>query len=148
MAFNKTFEYTAAVRGYYYFKTIWQPKENEVLVCQFENGNSYDIFAIKTCDQRGSMVGHLSREVCRITNFITDCSAKVSIMFTETPYRRSPLVKGGLEIPCEASVSMHGTCLNLLLLERYKQFSEEFYIKPKEETVLGSFFTPVQEPQI
>ena len=51
MAFNKTFEYTAAVRGYHYFKTIWQPKENEVLVCQFENGNSYDMFAIKTCNQ-------------------------------------------------------------------------------------------------
>ena len=30
MAFNDTFEYTATVRGYHYFKTIWQPKENEV----------------------------------------------------------------------------------------------------------------------
>ena len=30
MAFNDTFEPTAAVRGYHYFKTIWQPKENEV----------------------------------------------------------------------------------------------------------------------
>ena len=28
------FEYTVAVRGYNYFKTMWQPKENEVLVCQ------------------------------------------------------------------------------------------------------------------
>ena len=118
MAFNKTFEYTAAVRGYHYFKTMWQPKENEVLVCKFENGNSYDMFAIKACDQRGNIVGHLSREVSRIANFITDCSAKVSVMLTGTPYRRSPLVKGGLEIPCEASVSMRGTCLNLLLLER------------------------------
>ena len=93
------------------------------------------------------MVGHLSREVFRITKFIIDCSATVSAMLTGTPYRRSPLVKGGLEIPCEASVSMRGTCLNLLLLERYKQFSEELYIEPKEETALGSFFTPVQEPE-
>ena len=30
MAFNDTFEPTAAVRGYHYFKTIWKPKENEV----------------------------------------------------------------------------------------------------------------------
>ena len=57
------FEYTVAVRGYHYFKTMQQPKENEVLVCQFLNGNSYDMFDIKTCDQRGTMVGHLSREV-------------------------------------------------------------------------------------
>ena len=48
MAFNKIHS-----KGYHYFKTIWQSKENEVLVCQFENGNSYDKFAIKTCDQKG-----------------------------------------------------------------------------------------------
>ena len=41
MVFNKTFEYKAAIRGYHYFKSIWQPKENEALVSPFENGNSY-----------------------------------------------------------------------------------------------------------
>ena len=147
MAFIKTFEYTSAVRGYHYFKTIWQTKENEVLVCQFGNGNSYDMFAIKTCDQRGIMVGHLPRKVSRITKFIIDRCATVSVMLIRIHYRRSPLIKGGLEIPCKVSVSMCGTCLNLLLLERYKQLSEELYIEPKEETVLGSFLTPVQEPE-
>ena len=58
------------MKGYYSFKTIWQPKENEVLVCQFENGNFYDMFAINTCDQRGAMVDHLPREVSHITKFI------------------------------------------------------------------------------
>ena len=106
MAFNKTLEYTAAVRGYHYFKTIWQPKENEALVCQFENGNSYDMFAIKTCDQRGTMVGHLPREVSHFTNFIIDRGATVSVMLAGTHHCRAPLVKGGLEIPCKVSVSM------------------------------------------
>ena len=69
-----------------------------MLVCQFENGNCYEMFAIKTCDQRGTMVGHLPREVSRITKFITDRGATVSVMLTGTHYRRSPLVKGGLEI--------------------------------------------------
>ena len=41
----------------------WQSKENQVLDCQFENRNSYAMFAIKTCDPRGTMVGHLPREV-------------------------------------------------------------------------------------
>ena len=63
MAFNKTFEHIADVRRYHYFRTIWQPKENKVLVCQFENGNRYEMFAIKTCDERGTMVGHLSRKI-------------------------------------------------------------------------------------
>ena len=136
MALNKTFEHTAVVRGYHSFKTTWQPKENEVLVCQFENGNSNDMFAIKTCDQGGTMVRHLPREVSSITKVIIDGGATVSVMLTGTHYRRSPLVKGGLEIPCKVSVSMRGTCLNLLLLERYKQLSEDLYIEPKEETVI------------
>ena len=42
---------------------------------------------------------------------------------------------------------MRGTCLNLLLLEKYKPLSEELYIEPKEEIVLVSFLTPVQEPE-
>ena len=88
MAFNETFEYTAAARGYHYSKTIWQPKENEVLVCQFENGSSYDMFAIKTCDQRKTMIGHLPREVSHIAKFIIDRGATVSVMLTGTHYRR------------------------------------------------------------
>ena len=145
MTFNKTFEYTVAVRGFHYFKSIWQPKKNEGLVCQFKYGNSSHMFAIKLCDQRGTMVGHLPCEISRITKFIIDRGATVSVILPGTHYRRSPLVKGGLEIPCKVSASMRGSCLNRLLLERYKQLSEELYIEPKEETALGSFLTPVQE---
>ena len=147
MAFNKTFEYTAAVRGFHYFKTIWHPKKNELLSCQFENGNCYDIFAIKTCDENGRMVGHLPREVSRITKFIIDRGAKVTAELQGTHYRRSPLVKGGLEIPCKVTVSMLGTCVNLLLLERYKQLTGELYLEPKEEVILGSFLVPIQAPE-
>ena len=96
MAFNKTYENTAAVRRYHYFKTIWQPKESEVLVCQFENGNSYDMFAKKTCDQRGTMAGHLPREFSCIIKFIIEHGATVSVMLTGTHYRRSPKY----QLPC------------------------------------------------
>ena len=47
------------------------------------------------CDQRGTMVGHLPPEVSRITKFIIDRSAAVSVVLTGTYYRRSPLVKVG-----------------------------------------------------
>ena len=117
-----------------------------MLVCQFENGNSYVMFAIKTCHQRGTMVGHLPHEVSRTTKLIVDRGATVSVMLTGTNYRRSPIVMGRLEIPRKVSVSMRGTYSNLLLLERYKQMSEELYIESKEETVLRSFLIPVQEP--
>ena len=67
-----------------------------MLACQFENGNSYDMFSIKAFDQIGTMVGHLPRDVSRITKFIINRGATVSVMLTGTHYRRSPLVKGGL----------------------------------------------------
>ena len=50
------------------FKSISQPNENKVLVCQFENGNNYDMFAIKTCDQRGTLVDHLPRKLSLLQN--------------------------------------------------------------------------------
>ena len=103
------------------------------------------MFAIKTCDQRGTMVAHLPSEISRITKFITYRGAAVSVMLAATHYRRSSLVKGGLEIPCKVSVSMRRTSLNLLLLERYKELSEELYIEPREETVLGSFLNPMKK---
>ena len=88
MTFNKTFEYTVAVREYHYFKSIWQAKKNEGLVCQFKYGNSSRMFAINLCDQRGTMVGHLPREISRITKFIIVRGATVSVMLPGTRYRQ------------------------------------------------------------
>ena len=51
------------------------------------------------------------------------------------------------KIPCKVSISMCGTCLYLLLLERWVELNEELHIETKEETVLGSFLTLVQEPE-
>ena len=76
-----------------------------------------------------------------------DCGATVSFMLTRTHHRRWPLVKGGLKIPCNVSVTEPGTCLNLLSLRRYKQLSEKLHIEAKKVTLLGSFLTPVQEPE-
>ena len=79
IAFNKSFDYTVPVRGYHYFKPIWQSKEYELLIYQFENGNSYDMFVIKTCDQRGTMVYYLLHEISRIRKFIIDHDATVPV---------------------------------------------------------------------
>ena len=50
-------------------------------------------------------------------------------------YRRSPLVQGGIEIPCAVTVSMPGTVINQLLMER---LVETLYKEPKEEEILGT----------
>ena len=67
-----------------------------------------------------------------------DRGANVSAKLTSTHYRRSPLVQGGIEIPCVVTVSMPGTVINQLLMESYKQLVETLYKEPKEEEILGT----------
>ena len=78
-------------------------------------------------------------EISRVTKFLLDRGANVSAKLTSTHYRRSPLVQGGIEIPCVVTVSMPGTVINQLLMERYKQLVETLYTEPKEEEILGTF---------
>ena len=88
------------VRGFHVYKAIWQPEEGEKLMCEHEENKEYD-FAIKVCrplDRK--IVGHLPIEISRITRFIIARGAIVEAQLTAAHYRRSPLVQGGLEIPC------------------------------------------------
>ena len=78
-------------------------------------------------------------EISRVTKFLLDRGANVFAKLTSTHYRRSPLVQGGIEIPCVVTVSMPGTVINQLLMERYKQLVETLYTEPKEEEILGTF---------
>ena len=45
--------FTAAVKGFHYYRRFWRLKENEKLDCFYEPGNVFDQFAIKTVDERG-----------------------------------------------------------------------------------------------
>ena len=53
--------FTAVVRGFHYYRRFCRTKENEKLDCFYEPGNLFDQFAIKTVDERGETVGHLSK---------------------------------------------------------------------------------------
>lgn len=85
----------------------------------------------------------LPREVSRITKFIIDHGPKVIAELIGTDYRRSLLLKGESEISYKESVSALGAWINLLLLESYKQLTEELYLEAKEEVILGVFFVPL-----
>ena len=78
-------------------------------------------------------------EISRVTKFLLDRGANVSAKLTSMHYRRSPLVQGRIEISCVVTVSMPGTVINQLLMERYKQLVETLYTEPKEEDILGTF---------
>ena len=49
MASNcRSFEFTAAIRGFHIYQKVWQPELNDTLVCIHERGNEFDAFSVKT----------------------------------------------------------------------------------------------------
>ena len=126
---------TAAVRGYHYYKQFWKHVENEELHCYHEKYNLYDEFAIKTVHKNGETVGHLPREISRVTNFFLDRGVSMHIKLPSSHYRRSPLVQGGMEIPCTLFCSMTS------ILKNAQQLVKERYTKPANEKILDSFIT-------
>ena len=102
----------SAVRGFHfvhYYRTIWQPVEHEVLNCEREEDNPNDMFAIALLAINGTVVGHLPMEISRITKYLMDRATMIQAHLTGRHYRRSPLVQGGLEIPCDLVITMPGT---------------------------------------
>ena len=140
MSYCSIFEFTAAVRGFHHYRKFWTPEPEQDLHCSHERNNAFDRYAIKVCELgKEETEGHLPKEISRITKFFIDRGATISVKLTGMHYRRSPIVQGGLEIPCEVKAKIPGTVANLLVMERYKQLVGELYIEPKEEENLGSY---------
>ena len=132
----KVTEFSAAVRGYHYYGSIWFPEKEDQLDCSQDFGNVFDVFAIKP---DGKVVGHLPREISRATKFLLDRNAQISVILTSADCRRSLLVQVGLEIACKVIVKLPGTVRNHLLLDRYIEIVKVNYIEPKHEVILKSF---------
>ena len=127
MAYNKTLEFTSAVRGYHYYRTFWKPEPNQIRNCYYENDNAFDRFAIKVCEFGKEIpVRHLPKEISRGTKYLSDRGATATATLTSEHYRPSFLIQGGPEIPCKVKVTMPGTLSNLLVLEKYWQLVEEY----------------------
>ena len=112
-------------RGFHVYKAIWQPEEGEKLMCEHEENNKYDLFAIKGCrplDRK--IVGHLPIEISRITRFIIARGAMVEAQLTAAHYRHSTLVQGGLEIPCSLTFKISATKKSSELLKKYLELFE------------------------
>ena len=100
------FAFPCGLRGFHVYKDLWVPKLNEKLETIHEENNPHDRYAVaairKTVSRlRPVVVGHLPREISRFTRFIILHGATVKVKVSDTKYRRSPLIQGGLEIPVE-----------------------------------------------
>ena len=137
--------YDCAVRGYQIYKSVWESKERQVLSCSPEENNIYDMFAIKTCltDENGKeqIVGHLPLELPRFTKYLLDRGAVVTAKLTSVHYRRSVLVQGGIEIPCQVKAEMIATEKNKRILAHYLDLGNKNYkdFPPEKEIIVGSF---------
>ena len=79
----ETVNYDCAVRGYHVYKSVWEPKERQVLSCSHEENNIYDMLAIKTCLTDGNgkeqIDGHLPLELSRFTKYLwSSCYRKIN----------------------------------------------------------------------
>ena len=79
--------------------------------------------------------------------YLLDRGATETETLTSEHYRRSPLLEGGLEIPCKVSVTRPRTVSNLLALEKCWELVEELYAEPKNEEILGSFLHAIVTDQ-
>ena len=94
------------------------------------------MFLPKACaykDDDTLTVGHLPCEIAQATKFLMDRGAVMHAEVTSQRYRRSPLVQGGLEIPCRLHVCMRPSLLNEKLLERYLSIIRESYLDKGDE---------------
>ena len=136
-----TEEFTAAVRGFHFYKRIWAPSIGDELPCEHEANNAFDIFAIKVMDESVT-VGHLPLEISRITKYIIARGATVTAIITSDQYRRSPLVQGGLEVPCKIRISLPTSILNCRLMDRYDMLHSDLYVEPTYDVGVGSIHPP------
>lgn len=134
---NVTYSFSCGIRGYHEYKTRWVPVLHEVLPVKHESRNCHDRYAMAVMKRLpgtlvASVVGHLPREISRLTHFIIVHGAKVSCKVMDVHHRRSPLVQGGLEIPCKVIVEMEMTEKNALAIDKYKQLVSDQYQEPVE----------------
>ena len=110
------------------YHDVWNPPENEELMCLFEVNNLFDMFAIRTCCKDcEKTVGHLLREISCPAKYLIHMGAKLLSIH----YRISPLFQGSLEIPCEVKVTIPATIKGHLLIQLCDKMVRELYCEPK-----------------
>ena len=109
---ENVYYFTKVVRGFHYYRKFWIPIENEKLNCLHEDNNPYDWFAIKAVTSNGDIVGHLPRQISRVTDFFLDRGTVIQVELISKYYCRSSLVEGGMEIAYLVTVKMPATFKN------------------------------------
>ena len=109
----------------------------------------FDRFTTKTriTDSR-KIAGHLSVEISRATKYLLDCGPEVIVKVTKTHYCWSPLVQGGLEIPCVLEAKMNGYSVrNQVLLQKCLELVNDLYAECNNEEIVGFLMVSCRESE-
>jgi len=108
-----TFKCKLASRGWHvYGRTVWSnPKEGEIIYAEQEKNKTalmHDPYSVAwKSKSKGKLiaevVGHVPREISRAVTFFLQRGGRLIAKVSDSKYRRSPIAKGGLEIPLLAS---------------------------------------------
>ena len=135
MAALLSMSFFCGLRGYHVYQVNWTPTLGEILPTIHERDNAYDRYAIAARRRLPgqiveSTVGHLPKEISRITRFLILHGAVVTVKVIDVHHRRSPLVQGGLEIPIKVTVQMEYTSKNKAALTEYDSLVARYYKEP------------------
>ncbi len=95
---NFRVSFGSVVRGFHIYKFIWTPVVNDEHSVQQERGNAEDQYAVAIINN-DLIVGHVPRELSQIFWFFIERGGEISCRIMGRR-QRSPLLQGGLEIPC------------------------------------------------
>ena len=91
----------SCVRGFQVYSDRWTPALGEILVCEIEDGNASDSYAVAI--KKGSeIIGHVPRKIPAACHLFLGFGGSLSCSITDAHHRySSDLPQGGLEIPCK-----------------------------------------------
>ena len=125
------------LRGFHVNKRNVKPEDRELLKCSHKEDNLFDIFSTKLCKSgTDAIADHLPMRISRITKFIIARGVSVTLKIIGKYHRRSHLVQGELEGPCQMTVMISRSVVNHLLLTLFEKVLNELYIELKNEEIV------------
>ena len=136
-------KFNAAIPGFHVYKSIWQPKENNL----YEMGNMFDIFVIEISNQEnGLIVQHFLLEISRFAKCLIDLGAIITTRLSKTHYRKSPILQGDLKALKAEIVKCTKTMKSLENTWKCcMHFTLTHFLDPSldNEVIVGSFLTNI-----
>ena len=133
--------FTSAVRGYNILPKILETKRERKADLPFTRLEIRAIDSLlKTVNESGEILGHLPKEISRVTKYFLNRGASMYCRLSSEHYRRSPLVQGRLEIECEVVINSRATMLQSRLTAPYLDLVKDLYTEPAEGRVVGNLF--------